>query len=298
MLGGTVAEAYEVDPAAAYGAQADVPWYASGHLLATSPYIDGSWAGAGTTSCAHWFDGSALTSATYAFNGCPRLVGGHDCYVPAYTDKASVCHTGAGGAFTDPADDNRTWVRGRLYADWQAEVSLGAAQAGREVASEWRLCAAARYRATAAMPWNAQRTKVASARIADDMAQAPCPSIAYWFYGLSAVTSFEGLANLKGLESMRYAFTGCSALEELDLRGLDPAALQDLFYTFGSCGSLRTITVDAGWELPAGASGTNAFYSCKALVGGAGSAFDSSRTSAVYMRIDGGEGAEGYLTAS
>ena len=76
-----------------------------------------------------------------------------------------------------------------------------------------------------------------------------------------------------------------------------PAALENLVYTFGGCGSRVTIWADADWELPAsGVSGFQTFYQCASLVGGAGTTYASSRAGYQYMRIDGVGGA-GYLTA-
>lgn len=73
-------------------------------------------------------------------------------------------------------------------------------------------------------------------------------------------------------------------------------ALEDVFYCFASCGSLTTIYTDADWALPAGCTGLSAFYTCYALVGGTGTTYESSRTSATYMRIDDGVAYPGYLT--
>ena len=55
--------------------------------------------------------------------------------------------------------------------------------------------------------------------------------------------------------------------------------------------------MNANPELPSkGISGFGTFYGCTALVGGNGTAFDSSRTSGTMMRVD-AEGMPGYLTA-
>ncbi len=96
---------------------------------------------------------------------------------------------------------------------------------------------------------------------------------------------------------MRYTFTSCGALAVLDLSGFDESALEDLFYCFSGSDALTTIYADADWALPAGCSGMRTFYNCKALVGGAGTAYASSRMAATYMRIDGSTTAPGYLTA-
>ncbi|WP_165172819.1 hypothetical protein [Adlercreutzia sp. ZJ242] len=95
---------------------------------------------------------------------------------------------------------------------------------------------------------------------------------------------------------MRYAFSSC-AVAELDFRGFDPSRPTDLFYCFSGCLSLVRIYADASWELPAsGISGMQCFYNCKALAGGAGTAYANSRTAYTYFRID-AAGTSGYLTA-
>lgn len=59
-------------------------------------------------------------------------------------------------------------------------------------------------------------------------------SIDYWFYGDSGLTGVLGWANVVGLQSMRQAFNGCTALALLDLRGLDPSTIRDYFYAFSA----------------------------------------------------------------
>ena len=75
------------------------------------------------------------------------------------------------------------------------------------------------------------------------------------------------------------------------------AALENLAYTFGGCGSLVTIWADADWALPSsGVSGFQAFYQCASFVEGACATYSSSRAGYQYMRIA-GVGSVGFLTA-
>lgn len=115
-------------------------------------------------------------------------------------------------------------------------------------------------------------------------------------YADGELSEVVGLSNLSAVREMRYTFAGCDGLVTLDLSGFPTAELEDVFYCFSGCGSLTTIWADADWALPAGCTGSGAFYGCAALVGGAGTTYSSSRISATYMRIDGVGGA-GYLTA-
>ena len=101
--------------------------------------------------------------------------------------------------------------------------------------------------------------------------------------------------NLENVASMKYTFTSCTGLTELDMTGLDPAGLTDLGSAFSGCANLRKIVVDASWALPTGVTGVQTFYGCTSLVGGNGTTYDASRTGCQYMRVD-AQGAPGYLT--
>ncbi|WP_206214099.1 hypothetical protein [Adlercreutzia sp. ZJ154] len=73
---------------------------------------------------------------------------------------------------------------------------------------------------------------------------------------------------------------------------------QEATQMFSNCASLATIYADADWALPSsGLTGAQYFYNCKALVGGAGTAWTSSKTAYTYFRID-TAGTPGYLTAA
>lgn len=71
----------------------------------------------------------------------------------------------------------------------------------------------------------------------------------YWFYGCGAPADVAGMGNLRGVLQMQFMFNSCTALAELDMRGLDPSGLTDLSYLFGSCYALKAVLVDADWEL-------------------------------------------------
>ncbi len=334
-LGAAVEQVWDVDPAG-YASPSGRPWDAAKSSV-TSAVFDAEFSGAGVASFDYWFhgctnlvevsgfealsgmesavqmfascaaletiyatsfDNSALAAAGSMFYGCPRLVGG-DGTVPTSSSAAGACALGAGGVLTDPADDGREWLRCLLYDDGELVITAsGRPEAGRGVLSDGRLCATARYTAVGAVPWYAHRADVESATVAADAAGLSGANLNYWFYGHQALGSVAGLGNLPAVRQMRYAFTSCTALVSLDLRGVDPSLLEDAAFAFGGCSALATILADAAWTLPAAASGgLGTFQSCTSLVGGAGSVYDAARTGAAYMRIDGGAGAEGYLTA-
>ena len=136
-----------------------------------------------------------------------------------------------------------------------------------------------------------------SATFAADMATYSELNFPYLFYSATNLASVSGLGNLSGVRSMRFMFSPC-AFTELDFRGFDPSDLTDLYYAFSGCSSLVTIYVDSTWALPSsGVSGSNCFYTCNSLIGGAGTTWASSATGYQYMRID-AAGTPGYLTAA
>lgn len=237
------------------------------------------------------------------FNGCSRLVGGTDGFVPSTTSGASVCKIGAGGVLTDPNKDARTWFYGHFYED--GEAVLTATQApdpSRTLRATGRICAIGKYVGLGFTPWTGtagatHRQYLTAVTFAADMATYSTLRFDYLLYSCTAATSVSGLGNLSGVTSMRFTFSSCSALTSLDFRDFDPLALTDLYYTFGGASALAAIYADSTWELPSsGVSGSSCFYNCRSLVGGNGTAWSSSATSYTYFRIDTAS-TPGYLTA-
>ena len=70
------------------------------------------------------------------------------------------------------------------------------------------------------------------------------------------------------------------------------------YYADGEGVLTATSAPDSTWALPtSGITGSQCFYSCRALVGGNGTAWSSSNVGYTYMRID-RAGQTGYLTAA
>lgn len=333
--GAVILKAWEVDPAG-YSSAGARPW-GDDKLSVTRAVIDADMEGSGLASAAYFFHGcenlvevvgfghlttptnmnqmfvscasletiwadnfyGSVTSGSMMFSGCRRLVGERG-YVPEQMDDHLNLHFETTGVLThtDGSEDERTWFRCFLYAD--GELVLTAAtepEAGRTLVSSGRLCANARYNSVGYQPWYDHRHDVETVTIAADMVSHDHVNTNYWFYGHWEVAEVTGMGNLNGVREMQHTFNSCDGLTEIDLSGLDPSSLEDLTYTFGGCGSLATILVDADWALPAsGVSGFQTFYQCTSLVGGAGTTYASSRAGYQYMRIDGVGGA-GYLTA-
>ena len=248
------------------------------------------------------FDNTGL-SASMMFYGCVRLVGGADGACPTNSSGASVCKLGSGGVLTDPSADARTWFWAHFYDDGGAVITASSTpDASRTLVASGRICATAKYNALGFTPWDSNtatnRSLLTSVAFASDMAGYAATGLRYMFYNCSNLAAVSGLSNLANVGDMEYAFSSCTSLVTLDFRGFDPSSLTDLFYTFAGCTALTTIYADSTWALPAsGISGSQCFYRCTSLVGGAGTAWSSSNTGYAYMRIDTAS-TPGYLTAA
>lgn len=338
--GGVPVNAWEIDPAG-YSSAASRP-YDSIKLQVRKVVIHSSWTQVGMTNASYLFNSfqsmtevsgfenlSSITSANqmfvscgnletiYAtsfsnsglsgslmFNGCNRLVGGTDGFVPSSTSGASVCKLGAGGVLTDPNNDVRHWFYAHYYADGEGVLTASATpESGRALLASGRICAEAKYVGLGFTPWDGtvgttHRQYLTSARFAADMAGFSYLNLNYLFYSCTNLASISGMGNLSGVRSMRFTFASC-AVTTMDFRGFDPSTLTDLYYTFSSCSSLTTIYADSTWALPSsGISGSQCFYSCStSLVGGNGTVWASNKTAYTYFRIDTAS-TPGYITAS
>ena len=120
---------------------------------------------------------------------------------------------------------------------------------------------------------------------------------------------FEDCASLKELDlsawdtpslgSLSGAFEYCRSLEKLDLSGISTANNMMLMNNiFRGCGELTTIIVSDKWVLAGDARLSDSpFKDCVKLVGGNGTAYDDSKDSPEYMRIDTPD-APGLFTAA
>lgn len=271
----------------------------------------------GITSAAQMFSSCSSLETIYAtsfsntglsgslmFNGCYKLVGGTDGFVPSSTSGASVCKIGTGGVLTDPNADARTWFWAHFYDDGEAVLTASSSpDPTRTLRASGRICAIGKYVGLGFTPWTGttgptHRQHLTSVTFAADMATFSYLNLIYLFYTCTNLASVSGLGNLSGVRSMRYTFSSC-AFTTIDFRGFDPSHLTDLFYTFSGCSHLTTIYADSTWALPSsGISGSQCFYSCStSLVGGNGTVWASNKTGYTYFRIDTAS-TPGYITAA
>ncbi|MBR6082298.1 MAG: BspA family leucine-rich repeat surface protein, partial [Salinivirgaceae bacterium] len=105
--------------------------------------------------------------------------------------------------------------------------------------------------------------------------------------------------NTEKVTNMSGMFSGCSALTTLDLSSFSTENVTDMGSMFYGCSKLTTIYAASGanWYKE-GVTSTNMFYNCTNLMGGNGTAFNSSAIDATRARIDGLNGQPGYFTSN
>ena len=99
---------------------------------------------------------------------------------------------------------------------------------------------------------------------------------AEWFAHYAALKRIEGIENLNTSEvtSMKGMFTGCAALDTLDLTSFNTEKVNDMSEMFKNCANLSTVVCDKVWSTP---HSEQMFYGCVKLLGKA--AFDANKTS-------------------
>ena len=102
--------------------------------------------------------------------------------------------------------------------------------------------------------------------------------------------------NTANVLTMLTMFYGCKALTSLDLKKFNISKVWTMEQMFYNCSALQTIYCDGNWS----ASNTltqssNMFYGCTNLVGGKGTAYNSSYLDKTYARPDEGTAKKGYF---
>ena len=122
-------------------------------------------------------------------------------------------------------------------------------------------------------------------------------SCARWFANASCDT-IDGLRYLdvSHAESLAGMFSNCTWLVELDLLDFETAGVTNLAHMFSGCETLKTIYVSSLFQTGALVDGGEpVFDGCESLVGGKGFAYDATKVSSEYARID-SSGSPGYFT--
>ena len=105
--------------------------------------------------------------------------------------------------------------------------------------------------------------------------------------------------NTSKVTNMEYMFFWCSVLRDLDLSVFNTSNVENMIAMFIYCHNLETIWVSGDWDI---SSLTDVeigmFNFCENLVGGLGTAYNSSCVGPSYAKIDGGPSSPGYFTLS
>ena len=284
-----------------------------------------------TIYCADdWSTSAALTSSNYMFSGCTALVGGEGtAYNSEVVDKTYARLDGglkAPGYFTSKSKAKKVYT---VYDDvkrtltYRYDNSYDLSSPYQEVYDPVGKPSDIRF--------TDYHDQVVKAVIDPSMKEAPLTSTKNMFYGgymgknynLSAMTAIEGIENLntasvttmmqmfasclalesldlstfntKQVTDMSSMFDNCSSLQSLNLNYFDISNVTTLVGMFSSCSELTTIFCDTDWSGTSAAS-DHMFAVCNKLVGGKGTAWNSSYTDATYARPDGGTKAPGYFT--
>ena len=129
-------------------------------------------------------------------------------------------------------------------------------------------------------------------------------------FNTSAVTNMNGMFsmcqaltqldlssfNTSNVKDFNCMFAFCSKLKMIDVSSFDISKATDMRQMFGYCGELTTICCDKDWSSTS-ANSEYMFSTCRKLMGGKGTAYDSNVLDATYARPDGGTASPGYFTA-
>ncbi|MBE6317160.1 MAG: BspA family leucine-rich repeat surface protein [Bacteroidales bacterium] len=120
-----------------------------------------------------------------------------------------------------------------------------------------------------------------------------------WFRDMAQLQTIYGLnyMNTSAVTHMVSMFRGCSSLTVLDLSSFSTANVIAMGGMFMGCSNLRTIYAGSGWSTAAVEASAAMFSNCTSLVGGQGTAYNSSNPKdKTYAHIDGGPSNPGYFT--
>jgi len=120
-----------------------------------------------------------------------------------------------------------------------------------------------------------------------------------WFYYMQNLESITGLnyLNTSEVTDMSWMFNHCNDLTSLDLSNFNTSNVDRMTCMFYGCYNLRTIYVGNGWSTAAVTYSSDMFTGCTSLVGGQGTAYNSSNPKdKTYAHIDGGPSNPGYFT--
>ena len=117
------------------------------------------------------------------------------------------------------------------------------------------------------------------------------------FASCSNLTSLDVSSfNTENVTAMNSMFGSCSKLTSLDVSSFNTENVTNMSSMFYNCSSLETICCNDDWN-ESNPTSTRMFFGCSSLVGGKGTAYNSSYITATYAHPDGGTDNQGYFSA-
>ena len=116
------------------------------------------------------------------------------------------------------------------------------------------------------------------------------------FYISQATTLDLSSFDTRNVRSMSAMFNGNNA-KLLDLSSFDTSKVTDMSNMFADSVNLKTIYSSNKFNTDTVTDSTSMFNSCRSLVGGLGTKYDSTKVDKTYARIDGGTSNPGYFTS-
>ena len=119
----------------------------------------------------------------------------------------------------------------------------------------------------------------------------------YLFSNLQNLTNVDiVMFNFDEVTDISYMFMNDTSLETLELSELDTTNITNMESTFDGCTNLKTIYVTDKFVTTNVTNSQNMFNNCTSLVGGSGTAYDSSNIDKEYAKVDDGSSNKGYFT--
>lgn len=114
--------------------------------------------------------------------------------------------------------------------------------------------------------WDSNVATITKVVFDESFAEYHPTSTSYWFSQMSALTTIEGISNLKtdNVTNMNSMFSGCSSLTSLDVNSFNTANVTDMAYIFYGCSSLTSLDV-SGFKTDNLTEMWRMFYGCSSL---------------------------------
>ena len=110
-----------------------------------------------------------------------------------------------------------------------------------------------------------------------------------------ASISFGNDFDVSSVTTMSDMFSGCDQLTSLDLRLFNTSNVENMYHMFNECLNLHTIYASSNFVTTNVTNSAAMFHNCTNLVGGNGTAYDTSHKDKTYAVID-AAGTPGYFT--